>query len=49
MDPQQRLLLEVSWEALEDAAIVPARLPAAAPASLSAYATRITPAQAPEQ
>jgi acyl transferase domain-containing protein len=26
MDPQQRLLLEVSWEALEDAAIVPAAL-----------------------
>ncbi len=26
MDPQQRLLLEVSWEALEDAAIVPATL-----------------------
>lgn len=26
MDPQQRLLLEVSWEALEDAAIVPASL-----------------------
>lgn len=26
MDPQQRLLLEVSWEALEDAGIVPASL-----------------------
>jgi acyl transferase domain-containing protein len=26
MDPQQRLLLEVGWEALEDAAIVPATL-----------------------
>ncbi len=26
MDPQQRLLLEVGWEALEDAAIVPASL-----------------------
>jgi 3-oxoacyl-(acyl-carrier-protein) synthase/thioesterase domain-containing protein/acyl carrier protein len=26
MDPQQRLLLEVTWEALEDAAIVPAAL-----------------------
>ncbi|MDE0697709.1 MAG: beta-ketoacyl synthase N-terminal-like domain-containing protein, partial [Boseongicola sp.] len=26
LDPQQRLLLEVSWEALEDAAIDPARL-----------------------
>ncbi|HLF25323.1 MAG TPA: type I polyketide synthase [Anaerolineae bacterium] len=26
MDPQQRLMLEVAWEALEDAAIVPARL-----------------------
>jgi 3-oxoacyl-(acyl-carrier-protein) synthase/thioesterase domain-containing protein/acyl carrier protein len=26
MDPQQRLLLEVAWEALEDAAIVPAAL-----------------------
>ena len=26
MDPQQRLLLEVGWEALEDAAIVPAAL-----------------------
>ena len=25
MDPQQRLLLEVSWEALEDAGIDPAR------------------------
>ncbi|MFE7980413.1 type I polyketide synthase, partial [Streptomyces shenzhenensis] len=26
MDPQQRLMLELSWEALEDAAIVPASL-----------------------
>jgi acyl transferase domain-containing protein len=26
IDPQQRLLLEVAWEALEDAAIVPAQL-----------------------
>jgi candicidin polyketide synthase FscE len=26
MDPQQRLMLELSWEALEDAAIPPARL-----------------------
>jgi myxalamid-type polyketide synthase MxaB len=26
MDPQQRLLLEVSWEALENAAVVPERL-----------------------
>ena len=26
MDPQQRLLLELSWEALEDAGIVPAQL-----------------------
>ncbi|GAA0639016.1 phthioceranic/hydroxyphthioceranic acid synthase [Kutzneria viridogrisea] len=28
MDPQQRLLLEVMWEALEDAAMPPERLPA---------------------
>src|SRR5262249_52574120 len=27
MDPQQRLLLEVSWEALENAAVAPERLP----------------------
>lgn len=26
MDPQQRLMLELSWEALEDARIVPGRL-----------------------
>ncbi|HEX6524143.1 MAG TPA: type I polyketide synthase, partial [Streptosporangiaceae bacterium] len=26
MDPQQRLMLELSWEALEDAAIIPAEL-----------------------
>lgn len=26
MDPQQRLMLELSWEALEDARIIPARL-----------------------
>jgi acyl transferase domain-containing protein len=26
MDPQQRLLLEVSWEAIEDAGLLPAEL-----------------------
>ena len=26
LDPQQRLLLEISWEALEDAGVIPSRL-----------------------
>ena len=42
-DPQQRLALEVSWEALEDAAIVPGNLMGARPVSFSASRTTTTP------
>jgi acyl transferase domain-containing protein len=35
LDPQQRLLLETSWEAIEDAGLVPASCRAARPACSS--------------